>query len=79
MTIEALMKENFDKIVSLVHEKLTLDEDITVIKESLVNDCGLDKKYVAKMVKAATVKAREKIQEAKEDSNQFVEILDRFA
>ena len=78
MSNEQILKEHFDKIVSLIHEKLTLDEDIALIKETLVDE-GLDKKYVAKMVKAATVKAREKIQEAKEESTQFVEILDRFA
>jgi len=78
MSNEALLKQHFESIVSLIHEKLTLDLDIKLIKETLEGE-GLEKKYISQMVKAASIKAKEKIQEAKEDSNQFVEILDRFA
>jgi uncharacterized protein (UPF0335 family) len=78
MSNENIIKQHFESIVSLVHEKLTLDEDIKLIKETLVAE-GLEKKYISQMVKAAAVKAKEKIQEAKEDNKQFQEILDRFA
>ena len=78
MSNELLIKQHFESIVSLVHEKLTLDEDIKLIKESLEAE-GLEKKYISQMVKAATIKAREKIQEAREDASQFQEILEKFA
>ena len=78
MASEQLLKEHFDKIVALFTEKLTLDEDIKIVKETLVDE-GLDKKYVGKMVKAAAVKAKEKIQEAKEEAKEFQEVLERFA
>lgn len=78
MSNEQILKQHFESIVSLVHEKLTLDEDIKMIKETLEAE-GLEKKYISQMVKAAAVKAKEKIQEAREDASQFQSILDRFA
>jgi len=77
MSNEAIIKQHFDSIVALEVEKLTLDEDIKMIKETLEAE-SLEKKYISQMVKAAKVKAREKIQEAKEDATQFQEILERF-
>lgn len=77
MANEAIIKQHFDSIVALEIEKLTLDEDIKMIKETLEAE-SLEKKYISQMVKAAKVKAREKIQEAKEDATQFQEILERF-
>jgi uncharacterized protein (UPF0335 family) len=78
MSNETLLKQHFESIVSLIHEKITLDDDIKMIKESLEAE-GLDKPDIAAFIQAATAKAREKTQEAKEKADKVSEMIQRFA
>lgn len=78
MSNEQVLKQHFDKMVAVFHEKILLDDDVKLIKETLADE-GLPKEDVAAMVAAATAKAREKTEEAKNKATKVAEMLDRFA
>lgn len=78
MSNEQVLRSHFDKMVAVFHEKILLDDDVKLIKETLSAE-GLAKEDVAAMVAAATAKAREKTEEAKSKATKVAEMLDRFA
>lgn len=78
MSNESILKQHFESVVSLIHEKITLDDDIKLIKESLEAE-GMSKSEIQAFISAATAKAREKTQEAKEKADKVSEMIQRFA
>lgn len=78
MASEELLKEHFNKMVAIFQEKMLLDDDVKLIKETL-GDEGLAKEDVAAMVAAATAKAREKLEDLKTKSEKVSEMIQRFA
>ena len=78
MASETLLKEHFDNLVRIFQEKILLDEDVKLVKETL-GDEGIPKEDIAAMVAAATAKAREKLDEAKTKATKVQEMIERFA
>lgn len=78
MSNESLLKQHFESIVALVTEKITLDDDIKMLKETLEAE-GLSKPDITAFMAAATAKAREKTEEAKTKADKVSEMIERFA
>lgn len=74
---EQILKEHFDKAVSIVTEKMLLDDDLKILKEAVEAE-GLSKVQLASFFSAATAKAKQKSEDLKEKTEAMQEMLERF-
>ena len=77
MSNNQILQEHFDKAVSIVTEKILLDDDLKMLKETVEAE-GLSKLQVASFFSAATAKARQKSEDLKEKTEAMQEMLERF-
>ena len=78
MISDQVMKDHFEKVVQIVHEKSLLDEDIKLIKQSL-KDEGVETEDIKAFIQAATAKAKEKTEEVVNGASKVTEMIERFA
>ena len=65
MTTVAKQKEYYERVLRLVNEKLTLDEDIKALKDEMNEEVG--KESTATIVKLANLTAKSKLASTIED------------
>ncbi len=75
---ETVLKAEFDKAVSLFREKLTLDEDIKIIKEGLKSE-GLETSDIQVMMQVAQAKAKDELEALDGKATKLKDALERFA
>lgn len=74
---EQILKEHFDKAVSIVTEKMLLDDDLKILKEAVEAE-GLNKVQLASFFSAATAKAKQKSEDLREKTEAMQDMLERF-
>ncbi len=78
MISETVLKDEFEKAVTIFREKLTLDEDLKLLKEGL-KDEGLEAKEVTVLMQIASAKAKDDLEALDSKADQIKAMLQRVA
>ncbi len=78
MISETVLKDEFEKAVTIFREKLTLDEDLKLLKEGL-KDEGLEAKEVTILMQIASAKAKDDLEALDSKADQIKAMLQRVA
>ncbi len=76
MISETVLKDEFGKAVTIFREKLTLDEDLKLLKEGL-KDEGLEAKEVTVLMQIASAKAKDGLEALDSKADQIKAMLQR--
>lgn len=78
MISETVLKSEFEKAVNIFREKLTLDEDLALLKSSL-KDEGLESKEVTILMQIASAKAKDDLASLDDKADKIKDFLQRVA
>lgn len=78
MISETVLKDEFEKAVTIFREKLTLDGDLKLLKEGLKNE-GLEAKEVTALMQIASAKAKDDLEALDSKADQIKAMLQRVA